>query len=108
MNEVTPIPTTEAMYIEGKNKIEKSATKDEITVRISCVEVENGFVITKQLSGRRPTKNATAEDGKEYFDESLTYITTECPFKDEMDDIKLPDISGVLNMSASLSGKIKV
>jgi len=108
MNKAIPEPIQDSMYIEGKNKVEKSSTKDGTTVRVSCVEVENGYVINKNVSGRRPSKNSTAEDGLEYFDENLTYITTTCPFENEMEDIKLPDVSGVLNMSASLTGKMKV
>ena len=101
-------PIMNDMYIDGKNKIEKSATKDDTTVRVSCIEVENGYVITKNVSGRRPTKNASAEDGKEYFDESVTYITTTNPFEEEMEDVKLPNVSSMLDMTASLTGKMKV
>ena len=72
------------------------------------MEVENGYVITKNISGRRPTKNASAEDGKEYFDESVTYITTTNPFDKEMDDIKIPDVSSVLDISAGSSGKMRL
>jgi len=100
------------MYIEGKNKIEKSATKDDITVRITVEEVENGYVVQKHLSGRRQADGSHSElpkDGKEWFEESITFITTENPFKDEEDkDIKLPSVSGLLDMSASLTGKLKV
>ncbi len=108
MNKEIATPIQETMYIEGKNKIEKSATKDDVTVKVSCVEVENGYILNKNISGRRPTKDASAEDGKEYFNEDLTYITTKCPFEDEMKDIEFPDVTNVLDMSASLMGKIKV
>jgi len=100
------------MYIEGKSTIEKSATKDEITIRVTVVEVENGYVVQKNVSGRRPAQGSKEElpsDGKEWFEESVSYITTENPFKDEEDkDIKLPSVSGLLDMSASLTGKLKV
>jgi hypothetical protein len=91
------------MYVEGENKIEKSATQDDTTITVTVVEVENGFVCQKRISGNRGEG-----EKKEYFEESKTYITTENPFEEESKEkIKLPNIRGLLDTAANLSGKIK-
>ena len=95
------------MYIEGKNKVEKSATKDEVTVNISAIEVENGYIVKKSITGRKAVKNASAEDGKEWFEEESVYISSKNPFDSILkDEITVPDLSSVMSMS--LPGKIKV
>jgi len=99
------------MYVNIKSKSEKSVTEDEITVRITVGEVENGFIVTKNISGRRPVKPGTTEnmssDGTEYFDEGKTYITTTNPLEgDGEDEIKLPNVKGLMDQYNS--GKISV
>ena len=110
MSKAIPIIMSD-MYINIKNKTEKSATEDDITVRITVGEVENGFIVTKNISGRRPVKPGTStnsEDGMEWFDEGKSYITTKNPLEGEGDPevIKLPNVKGLLDEYNS--GKISV
>lgn len=93
------------MYIEGENRIEKSATQDNTTTTVTVVEVENGFVVQKRIHGYKELKDGD----RDYFEDSKSYITTENPFEGDGDEtIKLPDVKGLLDTSRSLEGKVKV
>ncbi len=92
------------MYIHIKGKTEQSVTEDDITVRVTVGEVENGFIVTKNVSGRRlsTNKDNTSEDGKEWFDEGKTYITTKNPLAEgENEEVKLPDVKGLMALHNS-------
>jgi len=109
MSKAIPIIMND-MYINIKSKSEKSVTEDDITIRITVGEVENGFIVTKNISGRRPASPDSenrSSDGTEYFDEGKTYITTKNPLEgEESKEVKLPDIGGLMDQYNT--GKLKV
>jgi hypothetical protein len=90
------------MYIEGEDKIEKSSTENGITVRVCVVKVENGYICQKSISGHRGEG-----EKREYFDDQKTYITTKNPFEGDQENIKLPNIRGILDTTVG-AGKLKL
>ena len=108
MSKAQTIPSTmNDMYVNIKTMTEKSATEDEVTVRITVGEVENGFIVTKSISGQRSAPTNENPDYKEWFDEGKSYITTKNPLEaTEDEDVKLPDIKGLID--SFNSGKLGV
>lgn len=106
---------SESMYVNINAKTEKSVTQGDITVTITAGKVENGFVVTKRVSGRRPMKDNPTET--EYFEEGKSYISTKCPFEEEEEgcegkskdkEVQLPNIKSLLDTYASIEGKMLV
>jgi len=63
-----------SIYIEPKEKWEKTTENNGIKTTKTVGKVENGYVIVKTISGERG-------DPKEYFSESTAFISKDNPLE---------------------------
>ena len=66
------------MYIKINDEIKHSTTVDEVTTEITVGKVQNGWIITKSISGYRGEG-----ENKEYYEDSETYISPDNPLADK-------------------------